>query len=179
MTSSPAAEPLIVTLALDDASQQLFDRLREEHFPAHHNVLRSHVTMFHDLPGERVAAVLSDVRRACRDRPAFDIAVPGLRSLGRGVAFVLESPDASSVRGELALDWEPWLTAQDRQRFRPHVTVANKVTAERARSLHEELSRGFSPFAVHATGVSVWRYLAGPWALVEPVPFDKPPSSDS
>ena len=42
-------QPLIVTLALDEAAEARFDGLRQEHFPLERNHLRAHVTLFHAL----------------------------------------------------------------------------------------------------------------------------------
>ena len=65
-------EPLIVTLLLEEAAQQRFDRLREQHFPPERNHLAAHVTLFHALPGEQLDAVRADLAAAA-DRPAFDV----------------------------------------------------------------------------------------------------------
>lgn len=158
-------EPLIVTLLLDDADQERFDRLRAEHFPPERNFLKAHVTLFHALPGEHLDAVRADLAAAV-DRPAFDVAVTGVRSLGRGVAYVLESGTLAELRAGLASAWSPWLTPQDRQRYSPHVTVQNKVEPAVARALRDRLLAGFVPHDVRARGLGLWRYLGGPW---EPV----------
>ena len=47
--------------------------------------------------------------------------------------------------------------------WRPHVTVQNKVTPELARALQKELQATFAPFEVEGVGLSLWRYLGGPW----------------
>jgi 2'-5' RNA ligase len=174
-------EPLVVTLLLDDDAQRRFDRLRAEHFPARplpgsrperarggeDGVFRlaAHVTLFHALPGEHLDAVRAELG-AVADREAFDVAVTGLRFLGRGVAYALDSPDLTRLRDRLAAAWEPWLTRQDRQRHAPHVTVQNKVDPAAARALHDQLLSGFAPYSVRARGLGLWRYLAGPWAPV-------------
>jgi 2'-5' RNA ligase len=162
--------PLILTLLLGDEAQRRFDRLRAEHFPAERNHLAAHVTLFHALPGEHVDEVRRDLA-AVSDRPSFDVAVSGLRFLGRGVAYVLESAELDGLRGRLAGTWAPWLTRQDRQRHSPHVTVQNKVDPEVARALHERLRAEFTPWSVRARGLGLWRYLGGPWAPVAEAPF--------
>ncbi len=162
---APSSRPLIVTLLLDDAAQQRFDRLRAQHFPPERNHLAAHVTLFHALPGEHIDAVRADLTAAA-DRPPFDVAVTGLRFLGRGVAYTLEPAEVTSVRNGLAAAWAPWLTPQDRQRIAPHVTVQNKVAPAVARALHEQLLAGFVPWTARARGLGLWRYLGGPW---EPV----------
>jgi 2'-5' RNA ligase len=181
-----SSEPLIVTLLLDPAAQERFDRLRAAHFPARplpgarpelarggeEGVFRlaAHVTLFHALPGEQVDAVSADLAEAAR-RPAFDVAVTGLRLLGRGVAYTLETPELTALRAGLATAWAPWLTPQDRQRHAPHVTVQNKVEPAVARALRDRLAAEFVPHRVRARGLGLWRYLGGPWAPVAAHPF--------
>ena len=160
--------PLILTLALDEESQARFDALRTTHFPPERNRVGAHVTLFHALPD--ALGVREDVRRAAAV-PGFDVRVARLRSLGRGVAYVLESAELTALRRDLASAWAPLLTPQDRQAHAPHVTVQNKVTPARARALLAELSAGFVPYDVRATGLAVWRYLGGPWEHVETAPF--------
>jgi hypothetical protein len=179
-------DPLIVTLLLDDRSQLFFDRLRAEHFPSRPRAgshsgpagagqeamfrVAAHVTLFHALPGEHLDAVDADLRAAA-DRETFDVAVTGLRFLGRGVAYDLDSRAVSELRDRLAAAWDPWLTRQDRHRHAPHVTVQNKVEPEMARALHDTLLAGFSPWTVGARGLGLWRYLGGPWEPVTEYPF--------
>ena len=159
--SSPS--PLVVTLLLGEEAQRRFDRLRVAHFPADRNHLAAHVTLFHALPGEH----LNEVRRVlagAADRPGFPVTVSGVRLLGRGVAFDLASAELTGLRDGLAAAFDPWLTRQDRQRSRPHVTVQNKVDPQVARALHADLSASFVPESVPARGLGLWHYLDGPWA---------------
>ena len=162
--------PLIVTLQLDEAAQQRFDRLREEHFPPERNVLAAHVTLFHALPGAQLAAVQEDVAEVAA-RPAFPVRVSGVRSLGRGTAYVLEAEELTALRAALGARWSAWLTPQDRQRFSAHVTVQNKVAPAAAAALREQLLAGFTPYDVQAVGIGVWRYLDGPWEHVRTTGF--------
>jgi len=164
------AEPLVVTLLLEDAAQQRFDRLREQHFPPERNHLAAHVTLFHALPGGHLDAVRADLAAAA-DRPSFDVAVTGVRFLGRGVAYSLEAPEVAPLRAGLVSAWLPWLTAQDRQKHAPHVTVQNKVAPAVARALHDRLLAEFRPETVRARGLGLWRYLGGPWEPVDELGF--------
>ena len=163
-------QPLIVTLTLGEAAQAAFDRLRQAHFPPERNHLAAHVTLFHAVPSEHEARVRQDLAEAA-DRPPYAVRVTGLRSLGRGVAYVLESPEVTATRRQLQQRWEPWLTPQDRQRHAPHVTVQNKVPPERARALLAALEADFTPYDVPATGLALWRYLGGPWEPLAVLPF--------
>jgi len=170
-----AAEPLILTLRMDGRSQERFDSLRELHFPPERNYLRAHLTLFHKLPGEQEADIFTDLWEVCRHREPITMTATNLLSLGRGVAYELSSPELVGFRRELAGRWEPWLGAQDRQGFKPHVTVQNKVPPEEARALHERLRATFSPFEVQGVGLSLWRYLGGPWEPVRTYRFGERP----
>ena len=161
--------PLVVTLAVDDASQQRIDALRRAHFPPERNHIPAHVSLFHALPGDSVDDVLRDVDAAGGE--PFPVEVTGLRSLGRGCALVLSSPDLLALHGRLARAWEPWLTPQDRQKHAPHVTVQNKVDPAVARATLTQLQASFVPWSMTGVGVHVWRYLGGPWEHVATVPF--------
>ena len=59
------------------------------------------------------------------------------------------------------------LTGQDRQGFRPHVVVQNKVSGGEAKELLGRMQVEFRPFTVRAEGLQLWRYLGGPWELAE------------
>ena len=171
-------QPLILTVQMDESSQERFDRLRELHFPSERNYLSAHLTLFHKLPGEREAEISTELREICREHEPLTLAATGLRFLGRGVAYELSSPKLSALRRELARNWEPWLGAQDRQGFKPHITIQNKVSPERARALQEELQATFTTFEIEGLGLSLWRYLGGPWEPAATYHFSAPRNND-
>lgn len=166
--------PLILTLGLEAGAQARFDRLRAEHFPAGRNHIPAHVTLFHALPGVEGDAIGRALASRCAATPAFTVDATGVRSLGRGVAYVLHAPPLQRLRADLAQLWRDWLTPQDRQGFRPHVTVQNKADPDAARALLEALQAGFTPFTFRAEGLALWRYLGGPWELVSAHAFTSP-----
>ena len=157
------ARPLILSLALAAEDQARLDRLRDAHFPPERNFLGAHVTMFHHLPGAEHAAIGAALTEVCAGVAPFAVRVARLQSLGRGVALGLESEDLVRLRAALARRWEAGLTAQDRQGYRPHVTIQNKVDPKVAKALLAELSAGFAPWTIEATGVALWWYRGGPW----------------
>ena len=171
---SPTPNPLILSLALDAGSFSHFDALRREHFPPALNRIPAHVTLFHHLPGEEEQAVATTLSRACAERGSSEVRVTGLTPLGRGVAFRLQAPEVALLRAELARLWERWLTPQDRQGWRPHVTVQNKVAPDRARDTLARLSAGFAPWEARAEGLLLWRYKGGPWEALGEFPFTGP-----
>lgn len=152
-------KPLILTLQLDTVSQVFFDQQRELYFPPQRNFLKAHLTLFHQLPDK------PDTRQylsAFRSRH-FDISVNGLRHLGAGVAYSLESAELQELRREMSRHFKDYLIPQDSQPFKPHITIQNKVSPEVSRRLLAELSKTFVPFTVQAVGLELWAYLDGPW----------------
>ena len=163
--------PLILSLTLAADDQARLDRLRDAHFPPERNFLAAHVTLFHHLPGPEHDAVAATLAEASASVAPFPVRVARLQSLGRGVALALDSDQLVRLRAGLARRWADWLTAQDRQGFRPHVTIQNKVDPAVAKALMAELSAGFAPWTVEATGLSLWRYRGGPWEAAGVFPF--------
>jgi hypothetical protein len=166
-----AVAPLILTLRLDAAAQARFDVERGAHFPPERNHLAAHLTLFHHLPGAAIEAIGNRLRAVCDGQPCFALEVHDLWRMGGGVAYRLRSPMLARLHAGLAEAWRDWLTAQDRQPLRPHVTIQNKVSAERARALHDRLRSGFVPFEVQGTGSLLWHYRGGPWELAAAYSF--------
>jgi 2'-5' RNA ligase len=163
--------PLIVTVALDESAYDWFQDLRRAWYPAERNHVPAHLTLFYALPGKveaEIAAVLKDV---CARTAPLRLDVRGPWALGRGVAYGVESDALVRLRAELAARFEPWLVAQDRAPFRPHITVQNKADPVEARRLLEQLEAEFEPFDILAEGLLVWRYQGGPWEAVARLPF--------
>ncbi|BDA84197.1 hypothetical protein Sa4125_17390 [Aureimonas sp. SA4125] len=162
-TDAGSGAPLILTLRFDDASFAHFHGMRRRHFPPERNFIPAHLTLFHHLPGDRYAEIAEAVAsRAARLEP-FPLAIRGLRFLGQGTAYAIDSPPLAALRGEFAARWAPHLTRQDMQGFRPHVTIQNKVPPPASRTLFEALSASFLPFEATATGLLLWHYRGGPW----------------
>lgn len=155
------ADPLILTAAFDDASARLFQSLRDAHFPAQLNIVPAHLTLFHHLPGAELPAILAALR--AEHAQALPFRTGALKFLGRGVAVEVACPPLAALRQRLAAAWSDWLTAQDRQGFRPHVTVQNKVTSGEARTTLERLTAGFGGASGTITGLDLWWYRGGPW----------------
>ncbi|WP_293789051.1 2'-5' RNA ligase family protein [uncultured Pedobacter sp.] len=151
--------PLILTLRMDEISQSFFNGKRKAHFPPEKNFLEAHLMVFHHLPfDEETISFLKGFRF-----PAFIAEVTGLMKLGRGVAYRVECAEIIQLHRLLVKHFLPLLNVQDRQGYRPHVTIQNKVSPESARLLYEELNSGFEAFSIGINAIQVFSYLGGPW----------------
>lgn len=162
----PQTQPLILTLKLDNLTFGLFDDLRQAHFPASRNIVPAHVTLFHALPGEQEPAIRRDLAEVTAAYHTLSLSFADVQFLGRGVAIKLQAPELLDLRHQLADRWQQWLSAQDEQPYRPHITIQNKVAPETARRLFVELDRNWKSLEGTGEGLVLWRYLAGPWEHV-------------
>ena len=167
----PAQPPLILTLQLDEPAFVFFNALRQKHFPANINYLDAHLTLFHHLPN--TAAITELLERVTHEQNNILLAVTGVIKLGRGVAYKIESTELLGLHEYLQRQWQQWLTPQDRQGFRPHITVQNKVEPVMANVLFEDLTNSFRPFKAEGIGLSLWQYQGGPWQKIKDFNFKK------
>ncbi len=165
----------VLTLALDEASQARFEAERQRYFPPERNHIPAHVTLFHTLPeSDAIASLLGSL---AAQQSSFAIRVDHVRSIGRGVAYFLQAQQAGSLHRRLSEAFADDLSPQDRQGFRPHVVIQNKVTPETARETLAILQASFASWTAHATGLDFWRYLGGPWQHLQRFTFN-PPAGD-
>ena len=158
----------ILTLKLDEATHAFFEELRQRHFPPERNYLSAHLTLFHKLPPQPdTISALANLRFS-----AFQLKATGLKNLGNGVAYQMEAESLDQLHNKLESLFVSQLSAQDRQGFRGHVTVQNKVSSDQSKQLFLELTADFKPFTAVALGLDLWEYLGGPWLHLKYIPFD-------
>ena len=174
-SSTRTAAPLILTATMEDVAASRFDAMRKAYFPVERNILPAHLTLFHALPGESLDEVEEELSERCWREDAMDATAAGLRFTGNGVAIVIECPRLDALRVGIAQSWFERLTPQDRQRYRPHVTVQNKVTPAHARRTFDALQSVFEPVSFAITGLDLWFYRGGPWERATSFPFGGAP----
>lgn len=126
-------------------------------------MLAAHCTLFHHLPPSIVDELKHRLVEETRQVRAPEARVAGLMSLGRGVAYRIESPALVQVRTRLAEAFAGLLTPQDAGGWRAHVTIQNKATPSVAKLLLEQLQRDFQPRSVALAGFATWWYRGGSW----------------
>jgi hypothetical protein len=157
--------PLIVTADFAQDDFAWLEGLRRAHYPPELNRVPVHLTMFHALPPSAEDEARRQLsRQANQRRPHASIA--GLMDLGGGVALRVVSNELDAIREELAEHFHGLLGAQDSGGWRPHITIQNKAGNKEARALLAELERQFRPRPLGIAGLSLHRYLGGPWETI-------------
>ncbi len=165
--------PLILTLKIDRHSFDYFDELRRRYFPPERNFLAAHVTLFHHLPDENLVKIKDELRSLSGAAQVFPLYFTRWRFLGKGSAMTIESDDLIKLRAKLAHLWTHNLTAQDSQKFQPHITVQNKTAPDEARRLFEDLSADWTAKTGAAEGLILWHYDAPRWTFEEEFAFSR------
>lgn len=158
----PEFAPLIMTALFDAQSFAALDGLRRRFFPPALNRVPAHATLFHHLPGDGLRAVVERLREVCRRTAPLAYTAAEARFLGRGVALAIDCPGLVRLRADLAAAFADRLTAQDRQGYRPHATVQNKVSPDEARATLRQVE-ALLPLAGRIEGLALWHYRGGPW----------------
>jgi 2'-5' RNA ligase len=159
----------ILTIQLPAATTDFFNQLRRQYYPAHANKVAAHISLFYRLPADepRIGAALS----AMEAHAPFTLQVTGLQRYANGVAYTLSSAPLQVLHQSLQQEWMSLLKWRDQQPLQPHITIMNQATAWKAQQLHEKLLAEFQPFEIRVRGLQLWRYLKGPWKLVETYSF--------
>lgn len=155
--------PIIITAAMAKGDHRWASALRTAHFPPDRNYLDAHITLFHQLPGSMEASIVGEVKRVLAEYPPPRATIDRMISLGRGVAYHIDSPELLGIREELAERFHGLLTPQDEGKPRLHITVQNKVDPKQAKALLAELAATFEPRAMGIIGISAFYYRGGPW----------------
>lgn len=164
-TQSPDAEDhYILTLRVDEAHQSTIAAIRARYFPPHLNKISAHVTLFHALPGSRLATIEDDIDYLCTKAKAFEIEIKKPFLLGKGgVGLRVAAPEAKRIHTHLKGEWKKFLSKQDNGGFKPHYTVQNKVEPEVAKATLETLEKEVEDMQGLVDGLTLWRYDKGYW----------------
>ncbi len=169
MAPATGHPPLIITLNIDEKAQAFFGEQRRLYFPKHINYLDAHLTLFHKLPSEE--PLINEVLADMANRTPFELRMSAVRHIGKGVVYSMESASLQQMHLAMQKRFHHLISGKDTQKLWPHITVQNKVTANKADLLYKKLLKSFEPFPVPATGFSTWLYLGGPWEKVKEYPF--------
>lgn len=157
---------LIVTAALGNGDAGWLTAERDRYFPPERNYLKAHLTMFHAIPPSCEDEARRLLARLAGEHAKPQASLSEMMMMGRGVAYRVRSEELTSIREEIADHFHGMLTAQDAGGWRPHITIQNKVQPKVAKALYAEKSAAFEPRPLEIKGLSLYRYLGGPWEEV-------------
>lgn len=172
MTGRAVLAPIIVTAVFGREDQAFFDATRQAYFPPERNQLAAHLTMFHHLPPTLARELRQRLVTETHGVRSPEARISDVISLGRGVAYRIDSPELFTIRARLADAFVGLLTPQDAGGWRAHVTVQNKVEPDAAKAVLHTLRDGFQPRRVKIAGLATWWYRGGPWELLSRHTFD-------
>ncbi len=165
--------PLVLTFVMDDESQARLDLWRKLYFPPERNVLKAHLTIYHQLPGQNISRIDEILRDISHLRLSpFPIAFEELKTRQGFVGVKVASPELMQVKSELDHAFDPFLKAQDRKPYSPHVTVTNLGSPKDAQKVMELLTKEFVPWRGSVRAVSLFHYRGGPWEEYRTYSFD-------
>lgn len=168
---------LLVTLGFDAPTFERLDALRVRYFPPERNFIPAHVSLFHHLPGAEEAEIDAALAEAAASRGPIALRFPSLRRMDQGMMAVVEAPGLPAIHERLVRAFRSWLTPQDRQPFRSHVTIMNKAKREQAAQAFGELQAAWSPWTGIGDRLLLWEYRGGPWDAVASYPFTGKPDA--
>ncbi len=154
---------LILTLGFDDASFVRFDAARRRHFPPARNFIPAHLTLFQQLPDAAAPALARHLGCTARRTPPLPFDVTGILDFGGGAAFDLAMPGYRPLLDRLRSAWKGHITPSDDRARKPHVTVQNKVSRDRALETQKVLRAEFTAWSGTGDRLLLWRYRGGPW----------------
>ena len=164
------AGALIVTADFSPTDFAWLEGLRRAHYPAEHNRVPVHLTMFQGLPPSAEEEIKQQLALHSAGPPPR-ATVAGLMNLTGGVAFRVVSDELEFIREAVADHFHGLLCAPDAAGWRPHITIQNKVSAKQSQALLDQLDRDFRPHPLGIAGLSVHHYRGGLWGTLARYPF--------
>jgi len=162
--------PLLVTAELPSDILVWADAMRQAHFPPERNKLKAHVTLFHALPPsveDELGTLLAQLAKGEGPKAR----VTGLMKLEGGTALALESPGMAEVHGVIQDRMHGLMIPQDTHELRLHITIQNKVSANKARALQTDLGPKLERRVFHFIGFGLHAFVDGLWRPIRTFPF--------
>jgi 2'-5' RNA ligase superfamily len=156
---------LIITLKIDDISQQFFNEKRKQYFPAYANFVDAHITLFHKLPSDK--DFVYETLELLSKTSVFDMQVGDIKNIENFVAYEITSSTLQTMHAAMQTAFASMLNEKDKEILWPHITVHNKATIYKAFKTYEKLLADFKPFNITAIGFTTWFYAKKAWVKKE------------
>lgn len=182
-TSKEEEQLYVLTLLTDAKLHHEMTALRRTWFPEKLLKVDAHITLFHALPGSRLAEIKRDLMETTRDMERFELKAgrQGVFRMSKGVGIEVDKYSLTrsrNLREGLRSQWngevegaqeEGWLSEQDaRKGWKGHYTVMNKENDKhRMDKCYEELTGDWNGGKGIVNGLRLWRYDKGWWRKTE------------
>lgn len=166
--------PLILTFKLDAVSQGRLDGWREKHFPKERNLLKAHLTVYHQLPGQSIEPIKTLLAELAGSQSRIPLDFESLITKQGFVGIRVGSDALQACRSLLDLKFQALLRAQDKKIYRPHITITNLGSPTAAAQALVAMEQVFVPWSGECIGFELFHYRGGPWELAEAFHFDAP-----
>lgn len=170
--------PLVLTFCLDEASQARLDAWRARYFPAERNYLKAHLTVFHQLPGQQISQISQQLEEFAAEQETISIEFSRLITRQGFVGIAIDSQLIHEARSKLSSMFGTLLRAQDKQGYKPHVTITNLGSPRDAMSCMAEMEKIFLPWEGEVKGLNLYHYRGGPWELERTFAFRASSATD-
>jgi hypothetical protein len=163
--------PLVLTVQVEKNAQAYLENLRKQHFPPEVNYISARLSVFHALPRTMIEQVDSVLTTRTAQHRLIESQVTGVKSLGRGVAFVIPCGELEAPAGRTSGGVERRSDAGGSEQVE-----TSRHDPEQGDSRSRESFAGHVGVEVrtrHITvrGLDLWHYNGGPWELARSYQF--------
>ena len=158
----------ILSVLMDQKTQQRLNEWRKQYFPESINYLQAHITLFHKLDLHKFASM---DQLPAQPKNKLELSFDKVYFLGKGFAIETLCPPLLEFHLKFQKVYFSELSKQDQQTKKLHVTLQNKVPPDKAKIDFEEFKAQFQGFKGEAIGLSLHHYLGGPWQKVKDFKF--------
>lgn len=152
---------LIITLKIDEKSQEFFNLKRKQYYPAYANFVNAHITLFHKLPIDNL--IVQDILFDLCKTNVFEMQIVGIKIINNFVAYEITSFTLQNIHAKMQTTFANMINEKDKEKLWPHITIQNKATSYKALKTHKILITDFVPFSITAKGFTCWFYQQKKW----------------
>ncbi len=155
--------PLVLTFSMEEVSFDRLDTWRSKYFPKERNHLKAHLTIYHQLPGQRIHELRELLSAVSQLQTAIPVKFSSLLLRQGFLGVRVESEKLNETKLNLDKILDSYLRVQDRKEYKPHVTLSNFGSPKEALRSFAELEKIFVPWDGYLTGMALFHYRGGPW----------------
>jgi 2'-5' RNA ligase superfamily len=150
----------VLTLLLSHTLAGPMEVLRRRHFPVERNKVPAHISVFRALPESRLEQIKSTLTALANSTSPYEICTSRVMRNHSGVAMRMDIPSERKTRKiweQLMRQWR-FLSTQDREIWRGHWTIMNRVQEWAKIQQAEYELKKLEETKGQVRGLTLWRY---------------------